>query len=140
MMVARRHDQASIRGARECRDSALNLAGVTQADRCQLHPERRRHGLDSAQLAKPYGKIPKHRHSRHPRHDLFEQFKPLPAYAVFERSKAGDVAARPGQAIDETGADRVGDNREHDRHPARRLLQCLNAWRCRGQNDVRRER
>jgi hypothetical protein len=96
--------------------------------------------LDSAQLAKPYGKISKHRHSRHPRHDLFEQFKPLPADAVFERSKAGDVAARPGQAIDETCADRVGDNREHDGYRARRLLQCLNAGGGRGQNDVRRER
>jgi hypothetical protein len=44
--------------------------------------------------------------------------------------KAGDVAARPRQAIDETRADRVGDNREHDRHRAGRLLQCLNVLRC----------
>src|SRR5215831_8359117 len=46
----------------------------------------------------------------HPRHDLFDQFKPLPAHAVFAWSKAGDVAARPRQAIGETRADRVGDN------------------------------
>src|SRR2546423_10474635 len=52
--------------------------------------------------------------------------------------KAGDVAARPRQAIDETRADRVGDNSEHDRHRAGGLLQCLNAWGGRSQNDVRR--
>jgi hypothetical protein len=96
--------------------------------------------LDSAQLRKPYRKIPKYRYLRHPRRDLFDQFKPLPAYAIFERSKAGDVAARPRQAIDQTRADRVGDNREHDRHRAGRLLQCLNAWGGRSQNDVRPER
>ena len=35
--------------------------------------------------------------------------------------KAGGVAARPRQAIDEAGADRIGDDREHDRHGAGRL-------------------
>src|SRR5262249_44107842 len=104
------------------------------------HSERWRHGLDSAQLTKPYGKIPKHRYSRHSRRDLFEQFKPLPAYAVFKRSKAGGVAARARQAVDDTSTDWVGDNREYDRHRAGRLLQCLNAWGGRGQNDVGRER
>src|SRR5262249_55401236 len=32
---------------------ALNLAGVAHADRAQLHAERRRHGLDRAQLGGP---------------------------------------------------------------------------------------
>ena len=48
---ARRHDQAAIRGAREGRDGALDLAGVAHVDRAHLHPERRRHGLDCAELA-----------------------------------------------------------------------------------------
>ena len=37
--------------------------------------------------------------------------------------QSGDVAARPGQACDEAGLDRVGDLREDDRDLARRGLQ-----------------
>ena len=52
---ARRHDQAAIRRARERRDGALDFAGVAHVDRAHLHPERRRHGLDGAELADPGG-------------------------------------------------------------------------------------
>ena len=54
--------------------------------------------------------------------------------------KAGGVAARPRQAIDEAGADRIGDVHEHDRHGAGRLQQRGHARRASGQDDVRRER
>ena len=69
---ARRHDQTAIRGAREGRDGALDLARVAHVDRAHLHPERRRHGLDGGELADPggYGGIPKDRRSRHARRDL----------------------------------------------------------------------
>ena len=49
---ARRHDQAAIRRARESRDGALDLAGIAHVDRAQLHPERRRHGLDGARTGR----------------------------------------------------------------------------------------
>src|SRR5262249_2283450 len=39
-------------------------------------------------------------------------------------SKPCDVAARPSQAVDEAGADRVGYIHEPDRDHARRLQQC----------------
>ena len=65
--------------------------------------------------------IPKDRRARHARRDLLEQFQPFPAHAVFEQGKTGGVAARPRQAVDEAGADRIGDRREHDRHGAGRL-------------------
>ena len=95
---ARRHDQAAIRSAREGRDGALDLAGVAHVDRAHLHPERRRHGLDRAELPDPggYGGIPKDRRSRHARRDLLEQFQPFPAHAVFEQRKP--VALPPGRA------------------------------------------
>ena len=72
--------------------------GVAHVDRAQLHSERRRHGLDGAELADPdgYRGIPKDRHSRHARRDLFEQLQPFPAHAVFERVKP--VALPPGRA------------------------------------------
>jgi hypothetical protein len=47
--------------------------------------------------------------------------QPFPAQTVFKHEKAGGVAARPRQALDETGADRVNDKHEHDRHGAGRL-------------------
>jgi len=37
------------------------------------------------------------------------QFQPFPAQAVFIRHESGGVAARPRQAIDEAGADWIGD-------------------------------
>ena len=46
---------------------------------------------------------------------------PLMPYS--NSSETGGVAARPRQALDEAGADRIGDVREHDRHGAGRLLQ-----------------
>jgi hypothetical protein len=48
---------------------------VVHIDRAQLHSERRRHGLDCAELTAPlrYGGIAKDRHSGHARRDLFEQ-------------------------------------------------------------------
>ena len=83
---ARRHDQAAIAGARECRHGALDFGRVAHVDRAQLHPKRRRHGLDRAELPDPGGdgRIPQDRHPRHARRDLLEQFQPFPAQAVFE--------------------------------------------------------
>ena len=87
------------------------------------------------------GGIPKDRRSRHARRDLLEQLQPFPADAVFEIHETGGVAARPRQAVDEAGADRIGDDdREHDRHGAGRLQQRRHGRGAMGQNDVRRER
>ena len=69
----------------------------------------------------PKAGIPKDRRSRHTRRDLLEQLQPFPAQAVFERHETGGVAAGPRQAIDQAGADRIDDDREHDRHGAGRL-------------------
>ncbi|HEY5130994.1 MAG TPA: hypothetical protein VIJ35_27510 [Bradyrhizobium sp.] len=139
---ARRHDQAAIRGAREGRDGALDLAGVAHIDRVHLHPQRRRRGLDCAELAGTggLGGIPKDRRLRHARHDLLEQLQPFPADAVFESHETRGVAARPRQAADEAAADRIDDDREHDRHGAGRLQQRPHWSGAMGQDDVRRER
>jgi hypothetical protein len=52
---------------------------------------------------------------------LFEQFQPFPAQAIFELNETGCIAARSRQAINEPGADRVGDYHKHDGHGAGRL-------------------
>ena len=96
--AARRHDQAAIRGAREGRDGALDLAGIAHVDRAHLHAERRRHGLDSRRTGRSRRRcrIAKDRRARHARRDLLEQLQPFAAQAVFERMKP--VALPPGRA------------------------------------------
>jgi hypothetical protein len=107
------NDQTAIRRAREGRDRGLDLGGVAQIDRAYLHLERRRHGLDYAELAGSGGRrgIPKDRNPRHIGPDLLEQFQPFPTDGVFERGETGSISAWPRQAVDEAGADRIGDDR-----------------------------
>jgi hypothetical protein len=45
-----------------------------------------------------------------------------------------------GQAIDDTGADRISDGREHDRQSAADMLQGCHSQGAAGQDDVRGER
>ena len=72
--------------------------------------------------------------------DLLQQLQPFRAHAEFERNEPGGVAARPGQALDITGADRVGNLHEHDGHHAGCLQQRTHADTAGGQDHVRRER
>ena len=98
--------------------------------------------MDGGELPDPggYGGIPKDRHARHVRRDLLEQLQPFPAKAEFEIHEPGGVAARPRQAIDEAGGDRIGDGREHDRHRAGRLQQRRHGRGAVGKDDIGRER
>ena len=84
--------------------------------------------------------IAKDRHSRHAWRDLLEQFEPFPAHAVFELRKAGGVAARPRQAVDEAGGDRIDDDAANTIGTVR--VACSNGPTVEvpGQDDVRRER
>jgi hypothetical protein len=45
-----------------------------------------------------------------------------------------------GQAVNDTGADRIGDGREHDGQSAADMLQCCHGQGAAGQDDVRGER
>src|SRR5262245_57578851 len=87
---APRHDQAAIRGARERGHDALDLACIAYAEGAYLHPQRRRHGLDGAPLAKPGGQggIANDRRSRHVGRDLFEQLQPFTADAILPPGRA----------------------------------------------------
>ena len=119
-----RHDQTGIRP----RAKAATARSISPASRTLSGspPARARAPrLDYAELADPggYGGIPNDRCALHARCDLLEQLQPFPAHAVFETDETGDVAARPRQAVDKAGPDRIGDVREHDRHGAGRLQQ-----------------
>src|SRR5207249_1311636 len=67
---------------------------------------------------------------------LPEQFKPFPADRIFEISKARDIAARARQALDVAGADRVSNNREHDRNSSGNLHQRDDRGAGMGHDDV----
>jgi hypothetical protein len=69
----------------------------------------------------------------------FEQLQPFPEHAEFGRGKTSGVAARPRQAVDVAGADRVDRRYEHDRHGAARLLQHPHDRAGGGDDDVGRE-
>src|SRR5262249_10089190 len=78
--------------------------------------------------------------SHHARRDLLQELQPFPAQTVFIIHESSGVAAGPGQAIDEAGADWIGDAREHDRQRAADTLQGGYAQGAAGQDDIRRER
>ena len=139
---APRHDQAAIRTLRERRDGALNLAGIAQVNWAHVYPDRRRHRLDYRELADTGGDvgIPEDQRSRYARCDFLEKFQPFPAQTVFELDETGGVAAWPRHALDEAGADRVGDSREHDRNGAGRLQQRRDRRTGLGKDDVGGER
>src|SRR6516164_4826726 len=138
---AARHDQAAIRGTRECRDDPFELAGVAGVDRPHLYPERWGRGLDRAELAGPgrYTKTLKEPHSLYAGRDLLEQLQPFPADAVFIQHKTSSVAARLREAIDEPGADRFGNLDEHDRHGTSRPQQRPRGCTGNSQDDVGRK-
>ena len=140
---ARRHDQTAIRRRARMprrrarsRRASRTLIGTTSI------PSDGATAWMTPNWAVPdaYGGIPKDRHSRHAWRDLFEQLQPFPGHAVFTIHETGGVAARPRQALDEAGGDRIGGDREHDRHGAGRLQQRPQGRGAMGQNDVRRER
>src|SRR5262245_27412000 len=86
------------------------------------------------------GELRDHRHARRLRRNLFEQLQPFWRHAVFKPEEPGDVAARPSQAINEAGADGVGEVYEHDRHRPGRLQQDGHGLRAGDQDDLRCER
>src|SRR6516162_4519294 len=81
----RRHDQATIRLAGKCNDRSLHLDGVTDVNRTQLDPKRRRHRLDSAEHAdlRSDGGVTDDSDARDHGRDLLEQLQPLPTKTKF---------------------------------------------------------
>src|SRR5262249_14075575 len=71
---------------------------------------------------------------------LLTHSQPCRLTAEFDRKDPGGVAAGPAQALDITGADRVGNLHEHDGHRAGCLQQRTHADTAGGQDHVRRER
>src|SRR6266849_6642566 len=70
------------------------------------------------------------------RSDVLEQLQPFRAHTEFSGGKTGRIAARPGEALDETDGDRIRERGEHDRDGARHLSQRHDELAGRHKNDV----
>jgi hypothetical protein len=79
--------------AGECLYSALDAAGITDVDRGNFKPERRRGRLDDRELSDPLWncRITQHGRSRGARRNLLEQLQPFRASAVFQLGKSCGV-------------------------------------------------
>jgi len=119
---ARCKDYAATREPRERGQPALNLGSVLYVDRTYIHANRWRYSLDNRKLADPCRNVgvAKDGSTRNARRDLFEQLHPFSAQTVLKLHKAGNVATRSRQALDKSGAHRIGNNRKHNWNIARR--------------------
>ena len=100
---------------RSTRLSDKAVASVVKA--CQA-PGARRGGFQRPQ---PAQRLPDQR--RPPRRLRLQDARRVPAQcgqAVFVRDEPRGITARPRQAVDEAGADWIGDLDENDRHGTRR--------------------
>src|SRR3977135_10360 len=88
-MIGRRrphhHDQSAVRAARELTDAALNLAGLANRDRTQLHSELLARGWDDGPWsdAGGGGGFSEDRRAPDSGRDLLEQLRPFPGQTVF---------------------------------------------------------
>src|SRR5262245_39783668 len=94
----------------------------------------------AASCAIPVGCVGSRRTTARVTLGVLEQFEQFAAHAIFEQGKTGGVAARARKACNITGADRVRDLNEHDRHSARCLQQWSYPCGAVGQDDLRCER
>ena len=90
----------------------------------QLHANRARNGLDGTELGRP-ATFPESRRTNTRVTPGAISLSSSSHFAAmpYRVGKAGGIAARVRQAVDEAGTDRVGDDGEHDRNGARRLQQ-----------------
>src|SRR5262245_3885896 len=139
---ARGYDQSAVWRARKYRDGLLDLLGHANVDWAYVYPDRWRGGLNDGELADAGSqrRISQHCGARDARGDLLQQLRPFRTETVFELHKAGDVAARPCQARDQAGADRIGGSRKHNWHGSGCLQQRLHRRCAAGHDDVGRER
>jgi hypothetical protein len=96
--------------------------------------------LNDSELAYRSGNgwIAKHRSPRHARRDLLQHLNHFTAEAKFGLQEASRIAARFCKAIDEAGADWIGNVGKYDRNAAGRLQKRRKTSRSRTQQKVRR--
>src|SRR5262249_36712808 len=135
-------NHTTVRAACEGREAAIKLAAIDQIDGAHLDGNGERYGQNCAPLANAGrdGGIANDRSARRIGCDLLEHLQPFRADAVIKLSETGDVAAGPGETVDEARANRIGYEHEYDRHGACRTPQWPDTRASRGEDDVRGKR
>jgi hypothetical protein len=138
---ASRQNQSGISGARERRNIAFNLGGISYIDRRDVHTQRWCNGLNYGELPDPLGdgSIAQNPSACDVRRDFLEQFNPLRCQIVLVRQEAGGIAARPRHACDIAASDRIRGVNEYDRDRARGLQNRGQRRSARGEDNVRRK-
>ena len=101
-------------------EHALEIVRLAHAQRIDGDAERAGGGGGSL-VAQRHAKIfavPQHRHARELGRQLLEQRQALDGEGGGDVGNAGDGAARPRQALDHAGGDRIADAEGHDRRYA----------------------
>ena len=139
----RQNQQPAALFAREPRHHRLDLGIVVNRRGPHRHGEGRGRFLDGAQHQTGIGRgrgIVEDRHARDGRGDLRQHPQPFAGHRRVVIAEAGDVAAGARQARDEALADRIGDEREHDRDRACLPPQRLDRRAALGQEHLGAER
>src|SRR4029077_9349523 len=97
------HDQPTVRATCEGCNGTLNLGGIAHVHGAHLDRDGSRYGLNCRPEAKASadGWIAQNRCARDVWLDLLQQLQPFCTDAVFVWRKAGGVASRVGQTVDE---------------------------------------
>ena len=93
------------------------------SSRVDLDPEPGRHLLDLVHFERHVWNVDvaHHRDASQSRHDLAEKLQPVAGKIGLLVRQTSDVTARPRQACDDPGADRIAGRGEHDRDVLGRL-------------------
>src|SRR5262245_19914319 len=93
-----RYNQTAVRNARESRQGALNLSGVSHVHRARLDTQRRCRGLNGGKLTRPcsYSWVSQDGYSRHTGRHRLEKLQPFPTDAVV--GLRNPVTTPPGRA------------------------------------------
>ena len=102
---------------RHRRERGVELGGLLRGRGNEVQAQRGRGGLELAQhgAVPGRGRMPQHRHPRPSGEDVAVQLQAFGADLRVHERDAGDVAAGPGQAGDESVADGISRQRHHDR-------------------------
>src|SRR5215472_8991199 len=97
-----RYYQPAARRPRQCRDGALDLLRIAQADTAQFDMERRGYCLDRGVLRQcaDIARLDEKSYARNTGRNLLEQFQPFCTQAVLGRNKTSSAAAGARQALD----------------------------------------
>jgi hypothetical protein len=132
-------DEAAVRFARKFRQDLCNVRIIPHCCRCQFHPKR---SCGSFGVTDELADAQRHfgiEHVCDPKetgHARFEELHPFAGEGRLVWYEAGDIPTGPRQARDEAPANRIANNRKHDRDRSGFRSERRQCRRVTGEKDV----